>query len=276
MKTLVMFGSKSDANIYEPLKARLLNEGHEVDFRMISVHRSPELLDRELTGVDAQIVIAGAGLAAHLPGVLASKLLIPVIGIPCAAAIGGVDAFFAISQMPFGIPVLATAPDQYSSAVDLVGRVSRLDLQYTFDAFNIVMDRHKRGQPHFQMLLQRAERIVEKTRIQLKISDRPVENAVNICLVDINENDPEAPLPYGPPARGSDEIRIHVPVLNEQAYRDAYAGVAVIRRVGTVPGAIWTGINNVGNAMLAALQLANHQGAHSPFLTNAKKGYIHA
>jgi 5-(carboxyamino)imidazole ribonucleotide mutase len=274
MKTLVMFGSKSDANIYEPLKARLLNEGHEVSFRMISVHRSPELLERELAKIDAQVVIAGAGLAAHLPGVIAAKLLIPVIGIPCAAAIGGVDSYFAISQMPFGIPVLATAPDQYGAAVDLVGRWGRLDLQYTFDAFNIVMERHKRGLPHFQMLLQRAERIVERTKIGMNVSDRPVENAVNICLVDINEQDPEAPMPYGPAARGSDEIRIHVPCLSEQAYREAYAGVATIRRVASVPGGVWTGINNIGNAMLAALQLANAQGAHAAFLTNAKKGYI--
>ena len=122
MKIVVMFGSKSDANIYEPLKARLLNEGHEVDFRMISVHRSPELLDRTLAGIDAQAVVAGAGLAAHLPGIVASKLLIPVFGIPCTAAIGGMDAYFAISQMPFGIPVLSTAPDQYQSAVDAIGR----------------------------------------------------------------------------------------------------------------------------------------------------------
>ena len=276
MKILVIFGSKSDANIYEPLKSRLLNEGHEVDFRMISVHRSPDLLERELAGIDAQAVIAGAGLAAHLPGIVAAKLLIPVFGIPCAAAIGGVDAFFAIAQMPFGIPVLATAPDQYAAAVDAVSRWGRLDLKFTFDAFHLVFERHKRGQPHFQMLLERAQKIVDKTRIELKVVDRPVENAVNICLVDINENDPEAPLPYGPVPRGSDEIRIHVPVLNDAAYRDAYAGVSVIRRVNSVPNGLWTGINNVGNAMLAALQLANHQGAHAAFLTNAKKGYIHA
>ena len=46
MKLLVVFGSKSDANIYEPLKARLRSDAHDVDFRMISSHRSPELLDR--------------------------------------------------------------------------------------------------------------------------------------------------------------------------------------------------------------------------------------
>jgi phosphoribosylaminoimidazole carboxylase PurE protein len=275
MKILVMFGSRSDANIYEPLKARLLNEGHEVDFRMISVHRSPELLDRELAGIQAQAVIAGAGLAAHLPGILAAKLLIPVIGIPCSAAIGGVDAFFSIAQMPFGIPVLATAPDQYLSAVDAISRWSKLDLQYTFDSFNLVLERHKKGQPHFQMLLERARKIAEKTGIELNLIDKPVENAVNVCLVDISETDPQCPLPYPAPAKGSDELRIHVPVLNQTAYRDSYSGVSVIRRVVSVPNGLWTGINNVGNAMLTALQLANLGGAHSPFLINAKKGYIH-
>lgn len=276
MKVLVMFGSKSDANIYEPLKARLLHEGHEVDFRMISVHRSPELLDRELSGIHAQAVIAGAGLAAHLPGILAAKVLIPVFGIPCAAAVGGVDAYFAISQMPFGIPVLATAPDQYSSAVDVLGKVQRLDLQYSFEGFNLIVERHKRGSAPIQALLQRAEKIAEKTKIEINLTDKPVENALNICLVDVNENDPECPLPFSPAARTSDEVRIFVPVLNEVAYRDAYAAVNLIRRVNSLPGGVFTGINNIGNAMLAALQFANANGTHSAFLTNAKKGYIHA
>jgi 5-(carboxyamino)imidazole ribonucleotide mutase len=276
MKILVVFGSKSDANIYEPLKARLLAEGHEVDFRMISVHRSPELLDRTLQGVDAQAVIAGAGLAAHLPGIVAAKLLIPVFGIPCAAAIGGMDAFFAMAQMPFGIPVLATAPDQYLAAVDAVSRAGRLDLQFSFDKFNLVFERHKRGQPHFQMLLERAQKIVDKAGVPLNTTDRPVENSVNIYLVDISEQDPEAPLPFAAAGKSSDDISIYVPVLNDQLYRDPYAAVAVGRRIRTVPGGLWTGINNAGNAMLAALLLANQRGAYSAFLTNAKKGYVHA
>ncbi len=67
MKILVMFGSKSDANIYEPLKARLLNEGHEVDFRMISVHRGPELLDRTLAaGQRALVLCRSEALVAEL------------------------------------------------------------------------------------------------------------------------------------------------------------------------------------------------------------------
>lgn len=274
MKVLVIFGSKSDANIYEPLKARLLHEGHEVDFRMISVHRSPELLDKELAGIQADAVVAGAGLAAHLPGILASKSLIPVFGIPCAAAVGGVDAYLAISQMPFGIPVLCTAPDAYTSVVESIGRWSRLDLQFTFDRFPIVLERSKRTQPHIQELLRRAEKITEKTKIEFSLVDKPVENSLNICLLDINPNDPESPYPAI--AKDSDELHIYVPVLQEAAYRDPYAVLSVIRRANSIPGACFVGINNIGNAMLAALQLANAGGVHSAFLTNAKKGYIHA
>lgn len=198
MKVLVIFGSKSDANIYEPLKARLLRDEHEIDFRMISVHRSPELLDKELASSNPQVIVAGAGLAAHLPGILASKSLVPVIGIPCAAAMGGIDAFLAIAQMPFGIPVMATAADQYNAAADFISHWSHLDLQFSFERFNIVIDRNKRALPHFAQLLARAESIVEKTKIDLHLLERPAENEVNICLVDVNSADPKAHFPMAP------------------------------------------------------------------------------
>jgi len=276
MKVLVMFGSKSDANIYEPLKARLVQENFDVDFRMISVHRSPDLLDKELVGLDAHAVIAGAGLAAHLPGILASKVLLPVIGIPCAAAIGGVDSLFSILQMPFGIPVLTTAPNQYGTAVDLLSRLSKLELKFTFDKFHLVMERSSRALLHFQVLLERAKRIADKTGIPLEIGDRTKENEVNICLSEVRASDPEAPFFFGPIVKGSDEIRIVVPVLSDEAYRDPYSAMAVARKVESQSGTVFCGINNVGNAMLAALELANSGGNHSPFLINAKKGYIHA
>ena len=276
MKVLVIFGSQSDVNIYEPLKARLIQEGHEVDFRMISVHRSPDLLDKEISQIRDHVIIAGAGLAAHLPGVLASKTLLPVFGIPCAAALGGVDAYLSISQMPFGIPVLATGPDQYGSAVDFVSRISKLNLRFTFTGFNLILEKHKRNLPHFQLLMERAKKIAEKSNLELEIWDTPQTDAVNICLVEIDQTDPECPLPFGPPAKNSQEVRIHVPVFNEQAYRDTYSSITLMRRVSTVPYSVWTGVNNIGNGMLAALQLANSSGSHNAFLTNAKKGYIHA
>lgn len=73
-----------------------------------SAHRVPELLEEILTEAEksgAKAIIAGAGLAAHLPGVIASKVRIPVIGVPLDAALGGQDALYSIVQMPKGIPV---------------------------------------------------------------------------------------------------------------------------------------------------------------------------
>lgn len=276
MKVLVMFGSKSDANIYEPLKKRLESDGHAVDFRMISVHRSPDLLDRELKGIDAQVVVAGAGLAAHLPGVLASKLLLPVFGIPCAAAMGGVDALFSIMQMPFGIPVLAVAPDHYDTVADTILSWKKLDLRYKFEGFNIICDKGKRSAAHMATILGRAQRIAEKTNLEINLLDCPQGDAVNICLVDIDLKNPDAPPLYGVPAPGAAEVRIHVPVLSEHDYRDPNAAIAVAKKIISTYGGPWVGVNRVGNAMLAALQLANAGGGFNAFLTNAKKGYVHA
>lgn len=276
MKLLMVFGSKSDANIYEPLKERLKADGHEIDFRMISVHRSPELLDRELASIKVDAVVAGAGLAAHLPGVLASKLLVPVIGIPCSAAIGGVDALFAMMQMPFGIPVLCTSVDNTNAAANFLQRWESMDLQYSSDVFTIVMDKKFRKLPHSVALLERARKIAEKNKFDLSLVERPVEGVVNICPLEINLENPEEPLPFAYPEKKAKEVRIYVPSLSLEAYRDPVSAIAVVKRIQSVDGGVWTGINNIANAMLAALQLANASGSYSAFLINAKKGYVHA
>lgn len=273
MKVLLMFGSKSDANIYEPLKQRLESDGHQVDFRMISVHRSPELLDKELTGLNAQAVVAGAGLAAHLPGVLASKVLLPVFGIPCGAALGGVDALFSIMQMPFGIPVLAVAPDRHETVADFLTAWEKLDLRFKFNEFHLVYELSRKETSHFAQMLTRAQRIAEKVNLEISHDEQPRKGAVNICLVEIDPKDPERSLPW--PVGGSEETRIYVPVLADQDYRDPYAAVAVVKQISSVYGGVWVGANNVGNAMLVSLQLANATGGFNPFLTSAKKGYVH-
>ena len=75
---------------------------------IFSAHRVPEKLEETLVEIEkegCEVVIAGAGLAAHLPGVIASKTTMPVIGVPCKGAIEGLDALFSIVQMPKSIPV---------------------------------------------------------------------------------------------------------------------------------------------------------------------------
>jgi len=106
----IVMGSESDANSMKPALQALEQLGIEYEVSIISAHRTPEKA-REY-GQNAQkrgleVIIAGAGMAAHLPGVLASWTTIPVIGVPLPSSdLKGVDALLSIVQMPGGIPVV--------------------------------------------------------------------------------------------------------------------------------------------------------------------------
>ncbi|HIU55103.1 MAG TPA: 5-(carboxyamino)imidazole ribonucleotide mutase [Candidatus Gallibacteroides avistercoris] len=104
----IIMGSTSDLPIMEKAAA-LLNQ-FEIPFEMnaLSAHRTPaevEKFAREAKGRGLQVIIAAAGMAAHLPGVIAAMTPLPVIGVPIKSSLEGVDALYAIVQMPPGIPV---------------------------------------------------------------------------------------------------------------------------------------------------------------------------
>ena len=108
MKVAIFSGSKSDTEIMRGAANCLKEFGVEYKAFVLSAHRVPEKLEETLREVESQgceVVIAGAGLAAHLPGVIASQTTMPVIGVPCKGAIEGLDALFSIVQMPKSIPV---------------------------------------------------------------------------------------------------------------------------------------------------------------------------
>jgi 5-(carboxyamino)imidazole ribonucleotide mutase len=105
-------GSTSDLDVMEKA-ARLLDE-FEVPFEMnaLSAHRTPDEVERFAKGArdrGIQVIIAGAGMAAHLPGVIAAMTPLPVIGVPINASLSGFDSILAILQMPPGIPVATVA-----------------------------------------------------------------------------------------------------------------------------------------------------------------------
>ncbi len=110
MKPLVsiIMGSTSDLPVME--KAAALFNEFEIPFEInaLSAHRTPKEVERFATNAQAngiQVIIAAAGMAAHLPGVIASMTTLPVIGVPINASLDGMDALLAIVQMPPGIPV---------------------------------------------------------------------------------------------------------------------------------------------------------------------------
>lgn len=108
-KVAILMGSKSDADVVKKAEELLDEFGITYETQVISAHRNPNKAKkyaRALEDRGVKVVIAAAGLAAHLPGVLASLTVLPVIGIPVQAGpLNGQDALYSIVQMPPGIPV---------------------------------------------------------------------------------------------------------------------------------------------------------------------------
>lgn len=109
----VVMGSKSDTEAVQPTLDVLKQLGVEYEVNVISAHRTPEKARQHglaARGRGIEVIIAAAGAAAHLPGVMASWTTLPVIGIPLASSeLKGVDALYSIVQMPGGIPVACVA-----------------------------------------------------------------------------------------------------------------------------------------------------------------------
>lgn len=108
MKVAIIFGSRSDKEIMKGAAEALKYFGVEYKAFILSAHRVPEKLKEVLENLEREnfeCIIAGAGLAAHLPGVIASQTILPVIGVPINAALNGLDALMSIVQMPKPIAV---------------------------------------------------------------------------------------------------------------------------------------------------------------------------
>ncbi len=112
-KVRIIIGSKSDLEICQPIRKVLDDFGVMYDFHVSSAHRSPEKTVKLAQDAEAEgyaVIIACAGMAAHLPGVIASHTSLPVIGVPIqSGALGGKDALYSIVQMPPGVPVATVA-----------------------------------------------------------------------------------------------------------------------------------------------------------------------
>ncbi len=122
----IIMGSTSDLKIME--KAALFFDEMEIPFEMnaLSAHRTPEAVGAFAKSAETrnlQVIIAGAGMAAHLPGVIAASTAIPVIGVPISATLDGIDALLAIVQMPPGIPVATVGINNALNAAILAAQM---------------------------------------------------------------------------------------------------------------------------------------------------------
>lgn len=128
MKAAIIFGSKSDKDVMKGAAEALREFEVNYSVHVLSAHRVPEELTKtilELEKGGCECIIAGAGLAAHLPGVIASETTLPVIGVPINAALDGLDSLLSIVQMPKSIPVATVGiNNSYNAGMLAVGILS--------------------------------------------------------------------------------------------------------------------------------------------------------
>ncbi len=126
-KVGIVMGSDSDLKVMSKAAAQLEELGIEYEITIISAHRQPDALidwTRSAEGRDIKVIIAGAGMAAALPGMCAALFDLPVIGVPLSGKnLDGMDAVFSIMQMPPGVPVATVAIDGAKNAALLAAKI---------------------------------------------------------------------------------------------------------------------------------------------------------
>jgi len=125
----IVMGSKGDMELMEPAAKELESRGIPHEVKVMSAHRDPELVDeyaRTAKERGIRVIIAGAGISAALPGVVAARAKLPVIGVPLSgrlSAAGGLDAILSIVQMPPGVPVACVGLNNARNAAILAAQI---------------------------------------------------------------------------------------------------------------------------------------------------------
>lgn len=129
-KVAIVMGSVADESIMKKASDILKEFGVDYDVQILSAHRMPNKTieyARSIKENGIEVVIAGAGKAAHLPGVIASHTIVPVIGVPIkASSLGGLDSLLSIVQMPSGVPVACMSIDGAKNAALLAIQILAL------------------------------------------------------------------------------------------------------------------------------------------------------
>jgi 5-(carboxyamino)imidazole ribonucleotide mutase len=150
----VVMGSDSDWAVMQHAVARLKEFGVPYEARVVSAHRTPDLLfEYAATAADRGLraIIAGAGGAAHLPGMLAAKTIVPVLGVPVTSKhLQGLDSLLSIVQMPAGIPVATFAIGEagaHNAALFAIAMIARTEpgVAERLDAFRMAQDARVRA-----------------------------------------------------------------------------------------------------------------------------------
>ena len=231
MTILIIAASKSDVEVMNKAAAVLKQNNIKYEMRVCSAHRTPELLDSILEAKEYDAIIAGAGLAAALPGVVAAKTIAPVIGVPLSGAFEGLDSLLSIIQMPPGIPVITTGVNNSTEAAAAAVRIVKNSARKV----NITSLHNKN-----KKAVDKAAEILKQFGIPYECTDRENKDAINLVFVDINEKTTAA---------ANENLTICCPTTEKETAID------VVKLLQLTKKGVWVGLNRGENAAVAAAEI---------------------
>lgn len=240
---LVLFGSKSDEDTYKNILNTLKKEKASYELKIASAHKTPEDVD-DILRQGYKIIIAGAGLSAALPGVVASKTIRPVIGVPCKGSYQGLDALLSIMQMPPGIPVLSVGVGKADIAANAAVKILKAPKK-------VVLVGDKKNKAY-----RKAEEILRQFGVNHAHSTQTSDNAINISFVYFDE-----------PIEKKEQLVIYCPLLME----DDDKAEASLNLLKHSDHGLWVGLNNGANAALAAIEILNIDNSYEQKLAAYRK-----
>jgi len=218
MKVLLLFASKSDEETYSKISRELKELGVEYVLRIASAHKTPDKVE-DIMSHDYDLIISGAGLAAHLSGVIAARKIVPVLGVPCSGAYDALDSFLSIVQMPPGIPVLEVSKDNAAK-----------------EAQKILQIRDKVAVVGEGKAAEKCIKTLEELGIAFEMGNIAAD-ALNIVFTQLGEK-----------VEIRDELIIYCPIGESKA-EDAVKAMKAADR------GLWVGVNRGENAAVAAAEI---------------------
>ncbi|MFW6273119.1 MAG: AIR carboxylase family protein [bacterium] len=245
-KILVIFDSKNDKDVIKPIKKNL--EKNKIDYilRICNPHKTPEILNQVLTDDskhDYSSIIAGAGIGAHLPGIIASKIIKPIIGLPIHDDYLGLEAFLSIIQMPTGIPVMSVGVNHLDEAIK---NAKLMHKQYEY--VNLI------GDPNSK-LVDKARKILEIFGATIKYGEDIDSDAININFVSLDDE-----------IKSHESLVIYCPI--DKHKKDIEYPINLLKHAKF---GLWVGINNAENAALCAIEILNFDHRYDVMIDKYRK-----
>ncbi len=227
---LVLFTSENDSYIYDDIILQL-EKSFSVTFEVISWNREFKRLEERIERDDFDFVLAGGGLAAHLPGLCASLTLKPVFGVPVSTNFGGLDAFLSILQMPLGNPVGTLAPNGVDSVAKLLSFVEKNKGREVTIVYGADVENHE----FFNVEFNRLSLYANDLGYSLNKSHVIDDERVNIVFVH-NEY-----------KHSVTSNALYIPLLTDGDRNGPTSSLKVLDLAAQ--GGVWFGVNNSRNAL---------------------------